>query len=95
VAWSISTQCARLGSIPTRGNSQEPRSWTAGRRETEALKPVDKPIRDGERVIGPECGEREVASKVGNSRGRACFRKAKAAWRAAQGLTDAASTLAG
>jgi hypothetical protein len=28
-----------------RGNSQQPRSWTAGRRETEPLKPVDKPIR--------------------------------------------------
>jgi hypothetical protein len=27
-----------------RGKSQEPRSWTAGRRETETLKPVDKPI---------------------------------------------------
>jgi len=33
------------GSQTHRGNSQEPRSWTAGRRETEVLKPVDKPIR--------------------------------------------------
>jgi len=32
------------GSQTHRGNSQEPRSWTAGRRETEPLKPVDKPI---------------------------------------------------
>ena len=36
-----------------RGKSQAPRSWTAGCRETEPLKPVDKPSKGWERVIGP------------------------------------------
>jgi hypothetical protein len=64
-----------------RGKSQEPRSWTAGWRETETLKPVDKPIvRMGSESLGRNERERTVASKVGSPRGRARFRRAKAAW---------------
>jgi hypothetical protein len=67
-----------------RGNSQEPRSWTAGRRETEPLKPVDKPIRGmGSESSGRNGSEREVASKVPSPRGRARNLRAKAAWHAA------------
>src|SRR6516164_4267174 len=68
-----------------RGNSQEPRSWTAGRRETEVLKPVDKPIRGwgASHRAGMKVNAR-WPRKVGNSRGRARFRRAKAAWCAAE-----------
>ena len=70
-----------VGGESHRGRSQEPRSWTAGWRETEPLKPVDKPIgRMGSESLGRNERERTVASKVGSPRGRARFRRAKAAW---------------
>jgi len=76
-----------------RGKSQEPRSWTAGRRETETLKPVDKPIcgmgseslgrNESERTGGLERGKlrRAEPASVGQ----------KAAWSVAAWLTRRAT----
>jgi len=75
-----------------RGKSQEPRSWIAGWRETETLKPIDKVF------LGEITSHRAVtkvnayvASKVNKSEGRARNRRAKAAW-GSRNLTEAATS---
>ena len=78
-----------------RGKSQEPRSWTAGCRETETLKPVDKPILGwGASHWAVTRVNAEKASKVTSPKGRARNRRVKAAW-IRRSLTDAASHLGG
>ena len=41
-----------------RGNSQNPVAWIAEWRETETLKPIDKPSKDGRESSGCNEGER-------------------------------------
>ena len=67
-----------------RGNSQEPRSWTAraeGDRTPEARRQT--PLWMGSESSDRNGSEREVASKVPSPRGRARNLRAKAAWHAA------------
>jgi len=53
----------------------------AGSRETEGLKPIDKAILgDVSESSGRNESEHKVASKVGDSGGRARFRRAKTGW---------------
>ncbi len=56
-------------------------AWIAGRKETESLKPIDCIILG---VMASHWAvtkvNADVASKVNGPRGRACNRKAKAAW---------------
>jgi hypothetical protein len=47
-------QTCSVGRRPTGVRARHPVAWMAGRRETEALKPIDDAVgRDGERVAGP------------------------------------------
>jgi len=70
-----------VGDKPTEAKVRSLVAWIAGRKETEFLKPIDGII------VGVMASHRavtkvnaEVASKVSGPRGRACNRRAKAAW---------------
>ena len=54
-----------------RGKNRKPRSWRAGRRETEGLKPLDNLTLGECELLGRNESEREVAPKVRSPGGRA------------------------
>ena len=71
------------GDSPAGVRVRRPVAWIAGWRETKTLKPID------EAFLGEVASHQAVttvnammASKMSSSEGRACNRKAKAAWAA-------------
>src|SRR5437867_3489146 len=69
------------GVKPAGAGVRRPVAWMAGRRETKALKPIDK-VSPGETAShrAVTTVNAQVASKVSESEGRARNRGAKAAW---------------
>src|ERR1700751_2615394 len=69
------------GDRPAGARVRSPVVWIAGWRETKTLKPIDK-VSPGEitshRAVTTV--NAQVASKMSESEGRACNRRAKAAW---------------
>ena len=62
-----------------RGKNRKPRSWRAGRRETDGLKPLDN-LTSGERELsGRNDCEREVAPSVHSPEAEPATVRAKAA----------------
>jgi hypothetical protein len=70
-----------VGDKPTEAKVRSLVAWIAGRKETEFLKPIDGIIHG---VMASHWAvtkvNADVASKVSGPRGRACNRRAKAAW---------------
>ena len=70
-----------VGDKPTEAKVRSLVAWIAGRKETKFLKPIDGIIRG---MVASHWAvtkvNAEVASKVSGPRGRACNRRAKAAW---------------
>ncbi len=73
---------------PTGARARRPVAWMAGRRETEALKPIDEPIgRIGSELPGRNVSERRGGPENASPGGRACACHAKAAGTVAVWLT--------
>jgi hypothetical protein len=71
------------GDSPAGVAIRSPVAWIAGRRETDDLKPIDRPsYREGASHRAVTKVNADVASKVSRPEGRACNRRAKAAWAA-------------
>src|SRR5208282_5679218 len=81
------------GERPAGARVRSPVVWIAGWRETKTLKPIDN-VSLGETTShrAVTTVNAKVASKVSSPEGRACNRRAKAAW-GSRNLTDAAPSL--